>query len=329
MKTLEVSIVFVLIVGIVASPVGFSFAQMPQQAQERMNEQAQQHMPEQSQETVDNLENFGMEVSNFVHDAMAAFHNQKQETIAQIKECRANLRDAEPSERDQIRQDCRANLDQIRDSYKEIRNTFHDTFKQFRESISVLRADAKGEHVSNDQKQAAMNEIRDSARAKHQQMGVKGGMMMNVDDLRQKIMSTHMEKQRHDEDEQSESMEASYVEMVDGVQVVTIHAKEFKFIPSELHIKPGNTKVVLVNDGVGEHELVVYEKSKKDIIEKAELEEDEQTIEQNILFEIEEVHGGESGESEIMSLDEGVYVIACHVPGHFDAGMSGTLEIES
>ncbi|MGD2106771.1 MAG: plastocyanin/azurin family copper-binding protein [Nitrosopumilaceae archaeon] len=126
---------------------------------------------------------------------------------------------------------------------------------------------------------------------------------------------------------ENETMSQSYSEMIDGVQVVTIKAEEFKFIPSEIHIKPGMTKFVLINNGVGEHEFVVYEASKQDILEKAELAEDEKTIEENILFEIEEVHAGETGESEVMDLNEGSYVIGCLLPGHFDAGMKGTLEI--
>ena len=124
------------------------------------------------------------------------------------------------------------------------------------------------------------------------------------------------------------SQTTSYVEMVNGVQIVTIHANEFKFIPSDLQINKGKTKFVLINDGVGEHELVVYEASKKAIIEKAEMEEDEETIEKNILFEIEEVHGGESDETEVMDLKEGSFIIGCHVPGHYEAGMKGTIEIK-
>lgn len=139
------------------------------------------------------------------------------------------------------------------------------------------------------------------------------------------LFAEHMALKR--EGECSTSPSSSYIEMIDGVQVVTIHAKEFEFIPSDIQIKTGKTKFVLVNDGIGEHELVVYEAFKKAIIEKAEMDEDEETIEQNILFEIEEVHGGESDESEVMDLKGGSYVIACHVPGHYDAGMKGTLEI--
>ena len=141
------------------------------------------------------------------------------------------------------------------------------------------------------------------------------------------MMNSGMMNQQLQGQSEIKQSETTYVKMIDGVQVVTINAKEFKFIPSELNISAGKTKFVLINDGVAEHELVVYEVSKKDIIEKAEIAEDEETIEQNILFEIEEVHGGESGESEILDLTKGSYVIACHVPGHYNAGMKGTLNI--
>jgi len=128
--------------------------------------------------------------------------------------------------------------------------------------------------------------------------------------------------------EQTETMLPSYVTMVDGVQIVTINAKEFTFTPSEIHINVGKAKFVMVNNGVGAHELVVYEASKKDIVDKAELAEDEETIAKNILFEVDEIPAGESGESDVMDLTAGSYVIGCHMPGHYDAGMKGTLVIE-
>jgi len=147
-----------------------------------------------------------------------------------------------------------------------------------------------------------------------------GGMMMDGNMMGQQIQG---------QNKSTQTETTSYVKMVDGVQVVTINAEEFKFTPSELNISAGKTKFVLINDGAGEHELVVYEASKQDILIQAEIDEDEETIEQNILFEIEEVHGRESGESEVMDLTKGSYVIGCLIPGHYDAGMKGTLEIES
>ena len=134
--------------------------------------------------------------------------------------------------------------------------------------------------------------------------------------------------EQNENTEQTETTLPSYVKMVDGVQIVTINAKEFTFTPSEIHISAGKAKFVLVNNGEGGHELVVYEASKKDIVDKAELAEDEKTIKKNILFEIDETPAGESGESDVMDLNAGSYVIGCHMPGHYDAGMKGTLIIE-
>ena len=126
----------------------------------------------------------------------------------------------------------------------------------------------------------------------------------------------------------TQTMPPSYVKIVDGLQIVTIDAKEFKFIPSELHIKAGKTKFILVNVGETTHELVVYESSKKDIVDKAELAEDEKTIGKNVLFEINDLAPGKSGESDILNLKEGSYVMGCHVPGHYEAGMKGTIDIQ-
>lgn len=152
--------------------------------------------------------------------------------------------------------------------------------------------------------------------------------MMNNQDMMNMMGNNMMGQQMQGQNESTQTETTSYVKMVDGVQVVTINAKEFKFTPSEININAGKTKFVLINDGVAEHELVVYEASKQDILIQAEINEDEETIEQNILFEIEEVQGGESGESEAMDLTQGSYVIGCLIPGHYEAGMKGILNID-
>ena len=163
--------------------------------------------------------------------------------------------------------------------------------------------------------------------------GMMNSMMSNQDMMNMMMGnnmmmgSGMMGQQMQGQNESTQTETTSYVKTVDGVQVVTINAKEFKFTPFEININAGKTKFILINDGVGEHELVVFEASEQDMIIQAEIDEDEETIEQNILFEIEEVHGGESGESEVMDLTKGSYVIGCLIPGHYDAGMTGTLII--
>lgn len=158
--------------------------------------------------------------------------------------------------------------------------------------------------------------------------GVDGMTYGNICNLHSQHMAMNHQGECKAKEKEKETLLPSDVKMVDGVQIVTINAEEFKFTPSEIHINAGNTKFILVNNGVSEHELVVYETSKQDILEKAELAEDEETIEENILFEIEEIRAGESGESKVIDLKEGSYVIGCLIPGHFDAGMKGTINIK-
>jgi len=204
MKTLVISTVLLLAIAVVVSSAEISFAQMPVQAQEKMSDKSQgnmtkspgnmtksqENMSEKAKETLASLENFGVEVSNFVHDAMNQFKKQRQETVSQIKQCREDVMNAEPSERAQAREDCRANLDEIRDSYRDIRAVFKETFKEFRESIDVLRADAQGKSVSEDDLQGAIDDIRETAKSKHTQMQ-EGHDGMDVEGFREKMKSAH------------------------------------------------------------------------------------------------------------------------------------------
>jgi hypothetical protein len=199
MKTLRISIVLMLMVGAVASPIGFSYAEMSEQDQANMTEHAEKNMSEHTQQNMtgqantisDDLENFGTQVSAFVHEAMIQFHDQRQETISQIKQCRENMMNAEPSERSQVRDDCRKNLDEIRDSYKEIRGTFQDTFKEFRDNFKVLLDDAKGHKVSDSAMQNAIKHIQEDARSKHLKMQKLGQNATDVEHLKERMMSVH------------------------------------------------------------------------------------------------------------------------------------------
>ena len=153
----------------------------------------------------------------------------------------------------------------------------------------------------------------------------------SASEITNEVANSLLNKPESEENEIGEEYEntiPSYVKIVDGVQVVTVDAKEFKFTPSEIHITAGKVKFILINSGVGAHEFVVYDASKKDIVDKAELAEDEETIMKNVLFEIDELDAGQSKESDTMILEKGSYVIGCHIPGHYEAGMNGTLIIE-
>ena len=82
MKTLEISIVLMLMIGAVVSPIEFSYAEMSEKAQQNMSEHAQEKMLEHTQQNMtqntqqnmtgqgntasDDLENFGTQVSIFI-----------------------------------------------------------------------------------------------------------------------------------------------------------------------------------------------------------------------------------------------------------------------
>ncbi|MFB5628427.1 MAG: cupredoxin domain-containing protein [Nitrosarchaeum sp.] len=190
-----------------------------------------------------------------------------------------------------------------------------------------MNSDMMNQHMMNDPQ--VMNQWMDTMMNDPQVMNQWMNAMMNNPQAMQNMMNNQQFMKQLNQEQNKQTRTSSYVEMVDGVQIVTVSAKEFKFIPSEIHINAGNVKFILVNDGVSEHEMVVYDASKKDIIIKAELAEDEETIMKNILFEIDEIHADESKETNIMNLEAGSYVIGCHVPGHYEAGMKGTLVVNS
>jgi hypothetical protein len=91
-------------------------------------------------ETEDDSEtdNVGQEVSEFVQNAREQFMAQKEETRAIIDACRDAVRNAAPEERADIRVQCREDLNEVRESYQQLRRTYHDVFKEFREHVRVL-----------------------------------------------------------------------------------------------------------------------------------------------------------------------------------------------
>jgi len=66
------------------------------------------------------ISNLGQEVSNFVHEARDLFKEQKVETKDVIAQCRENMKNVEPSDRQSVREQCKSDLKTIRDSYKDL-----------------------------------------------------------------------------------------------------------------------------------------------------------------------------------------------------------------
>lgn len=120
-------------------------------------------------------ENIGLQISSFVHNATALFQQEKAENIQAIKECHQKMQNATSENRTQIIDDCHATMTAIREKYQDARTQFQQLFKQFRANIIVLRHDAEGLQVSEQDKETAMKNIDEEA-AKHGLTGIKIAM---------------------------------------------------------------------------------------------------------------------------------------------------------
>lgn len=115
------------------------------------------------------MDNFGQEVSDFIHEVIPLFKQQRNETISAIKECREMVNKASVEERSQKRTECRENLDAIREKYKEKRVLYRDIFKEFGDALKPLIRNAKGLQVKETERMDAIKEIREDAMQKQEE----------------------------------------------------------------------------------------------------------------------------------------------------------------
>lgn len=94
-----------------------------------------------------------MQVSAFIHQAVADFTQQGDDTRKVMLDCRDKVQAAAPSDIDKIKQDCSLQLNTITVKYQDERTHYHDLIKQYRQSVMVFLNDARGQSVP----QATMN----------------------------------------------------------------------------------------------------------------------------------------------------------------------------
>lgn len=109
---------------------------------------------------------------------------------------------------------------------------------------------------------------------------------------------------------------------------VTVSAQDdFSFEPSTITVAAGETvEITLENRGSVEHSFNILKADAE--LEHVLQEEDEEHLHEELLFDIHETSAGES-ETETFTAPDvaGEYTFACLVPGHADAGMTGTLQV--
>lgn len=107
--------------------------------------------------------------------------------------------------------------------------------------------------------------------------------------------------------------------------VIHINADDIKFVPKAVTVKVGQTvRFVVTNHGVLPHEFVIGD--------PAEQEEHEKEMQAMGAMEHKEpnaiaVKPGQTGSLVWRFVTMGTTEYACHVPGHYAAGMVGTIEV--
>jgi uncharacterized cupredoxin-like copper-binding protein len=104
----------------------------------------------------------------------------------------------------------------------------------------------------------------------------------------------------------------------------TVSMIEFAFKPNALSAKAGMLRVTAKNDGSDDHELVLIRTAKA---AGALPTKGDQASEAGTVGEIPDQKPGESA-SHTFKLKPGAYVYICNVPGHYAAGMRGTLTVK-
>jgi uncharacterized cupredoxin-like copper-binding protein len=109
----------------------------------------------------------------------------------------------------------------------------------------------------------------------------------------------------------------------DPETTLNVAMTEFKFTPANPELARGTLAITAENKGKTEHELVLL----KTNADPSKLpKKGDGVSEKDSVGEIPEVAPGQDG-SATFDLKPGKYVMVCNIPGHYDAGMYGTLTV--
>ena len=117
-----------------------------------------------------------------------------------------------------------------------------------------------------------------------------------------------------------------------GAEGATLKIKmgEFYFDPKNATAKAGPTTIEAPNEGKAEHEMVLFKSNmnpaKLPTEANGEVSEEKMDEVAEEAGEIADVEAGDT-KSEDFELTPGKYVMFCNLPGHYAAGMYGTLTV--
>ncbi|MGH2405708.1 MAG: cupredoxin domain-containing protein [bacterium] len=92
-------------------------------------------------------------------------------------------------------------------------------------------------------------------------------------------------------------------------RTILIKAREFVFEPKEVTARTGEVTFDIKNEGAIEHNFVIEDAAQKKVAQIAVIE------------------AGKTEDLKII-LRAGTYALICNLPGHKDAGMTGTLRVQ-
>lgn len=90
---------------------------------------------------------------------------------------------------------------------------------------------------------------------------------------------------------------------------ILIKAREFAFEPKELTARAGEVTFDVKNEGSLEHNFIIEDAARKTVAQ------------------IPVIEAGKTEDLKV-SLRPGTYAIVCNLPGHKDAGMTGTVRVQ-
>ena len=112
-----------------------------------------------------------------------------------------------------------------------------------------------------------------------------------------------------------------------AVSNVTIQMGEYFFKPNDVTVSAGKVAITAPNKGKIDHELVLL---KTDVSPaKLKTEKDGEVTEEAYSGpgEIPDVESGETGKTTL-NLKPGTYAMICNLPGHYKAGMFGSVTVK-
>jgi uncharacterized cupredoxin-like copper-binding protein len=114
-----------------------------------------------------------------------------------------------------------------------------------------------------------------------------------------------------------------------GSTEIDVSMEEFMFTPTEWTVAADEEITVnLENNGSVEHEFVILQ-SGVTVGSEADLPETEEELLADFVYWEDEVEPGESKTETFTAPSAGTYQVICAIEDHFDAGMTGTLTVES